>query len=186
MTTITNTPTASDIASDPSPADTKQLRKVRKVLAKKSFATVATTSPAGRPHVAGVLYDEVDGALWIHTMRTSRKARSIAANPHVAVTVPFRKLPAGPPYTVHFQGTARLVDMDDREASSLVAAGRLKKISAHGALDEPDGVFVRIEPNSTVHTYGLGANPIALIRDPLHTGANTVRLDADATPETVR
>ncbi|MDG1266922.1 MAG: pyridoxamine 5'-phosphate oxidase family protein, partial [Ilumatobacter sp.] len=59
----------------------KQLRKVRKVIDSKTFATLATVSPAGRPHVAGVLYEAADSALWVHTMRSSRKARSIAANP---------------------------------------------------------------------------------------------------------
>ena len=173
MTTTTTpspTPTTDEAAR-------KQLRKVRKVIASKTFATLATTSPAGRPHVSGVLYDEVDGALWVHTMRSSRKARSIAANPHVAVAIPFRKLPAGPPYTVQFQATARLVAMDDPDVADLVAAGALKTVSAHGALDEPDGVFVRIAPGRTAHSYGLGANPIDLVRDPLHAGARTVRLD---------
>jgi hypothetical protein len=173
MTTTTAPQTSSDIGT----TDAKQLRKVRKVIDSKTFATLATTSPAGRPHVAGVLYDAADGALWVHTMRSSRKARSIAANPHVAVVIPFRKLPAGPPYTVQFQGTAELVEMDDPAVAALVAAGELAGVSGHGALDEPDGVFVRIVPNRTVHSYGLGANPIDLIRDPLHTGARTVRLD---------
>ena len=157
--------------------DQKQLRKVRKVIDSKTIATLATVSPAGRPHVAGVLYEAAGGALWVHTMRSSRKARSIAANPHVAVVIPFRKLPAGAPYTVQFQGTARLVTMNDPEVIDLIAAGELKTVSAHGALDEPDGVFIRIVPNATVHSYGLGANPIDLIRDPLHTGARTVRLE---------
>ena len=70
--------------------------------------------------MAGVLYDEADGALWVHTMRASRKARSIAANPHVAVVIPFRKLPAGPPYTVQFQATADLVEMDDPRVADLL------------------------------------------------------------------
>ena len=153
--------------------DQKQLRKVRKVIDSKTIATLATVSPAGRPHVAGVLYEAAGGALWVHTMRS----RSIAANPRVAVVIPFRKLPAGPPYTVQFQGTARLVSMNDPEVIDLIDAGELKTVSAHGALDEPDGVFVRIVPNATVHSYGLGANPIDLIRDPLHTGARTVRLE---------
>ena len=158
----------------------KQRRKVGKVLESKHFATLATTSPAGRPHVAGVLYDEADGALWVHTMRSSRKARSIAANPHVAVVIPFRKLPAGPPYTLQFQGTAQLVDMHDPQVADLIARGELKTVSAHGTLDEPDGVFVRIVPNGTVHSYGLGVNPVELIRDPLHSGARSVRLEQPA------
>jgi hypothetical protein len=170
MTTNTIIPAMPD-------TDPKQLRKVRKVIASKSFVTLATTSPAGRPHVAGVLYDEAHDALWVHTMRSSRKARSVVANPHVAVCIPCRKLPAGPPYTVHFQATARLVAMDDPEVVALVAAGELRTVSAHGTLDEPDGVFVRIVPNGTLHSYGLGANPLELIRDPLHSGARTVRFD---------
>jgi len=173
MTTTTETPTTPNSPTD----DPKQLRKVRKAIESRTFATLATTSPAGRPHVAGVLYDEVGGALWVHTLRSSRKARSIAANPHVAVCIPFRKLPAGPPYTVQFQATARLVEMGDPEVLDLIAAGELKTVSAHGALAEPDGVFVRIVPNGTVHSYGLGANPIDLIRDPLHAGARSVHLD---------
>ena len=180
ITSTTTTPTTDTPAGATDEAARKQLRKVRKVIASKTFATLATTSPAGRPHVSGVLYDEVGGALWVHTMRSSRKARSIAANPHVAVTIPFRKLPVGPPYTVQFQATAELVDMDEPEVVDLVAAGALETVSAHGALDEPDGVFVRITPGRTVHSYGLGANPIDLMRDPLHTGARTVHLDDEA------
>ena len=172
MTTLTQAPTTGDV-------DLKQLRKVRKVIASKSFVTLASTSPAGRPHVAGVIYDSSDGALWVHTMRSSRKARNIDANPHVAICIPFRKLPAGPPYTVQFQATARVVEMDDSEVVGLIRAGRLKTVSAHGALEEPDGVFVRIVPNGTVHSYGLGANPVDLVRDPLHTGARTVTLDPE-------
>ena len=102
---MTTTPTAPAITSsapaseDPRgrDADPKQLAKVRHVLRSRNFATLATTSPKGWPHVAGVLYDAVDDELWLHTLRSSRKARSIEANPRVAVCVPFRKLPAGPP-----------------------------------------------------------------------------------------
>lgn len=175
MTSTTTIPPTTNPASFAEP-DAKQLAKVRRTIHTKSFATLATTSPAGRSHAAGVIYDEVDGELWVHTMRSSRKARSIAANPHVAICIPFRKLPAGPPYTVHFQATAQLVDMGDRGVLDLLEAGELDSISGHGALDEPDGVFLRITPNDVVHSYGLGANPIELIRDPLHTGARSVSL----------
>ena len=36
---------------------------VQRELAKRSFLTLATVSASQRPHVAGVLYVEVDGAL---------------------------------------------------------------------------------------------------------------------------
>lgn len=178
MTTTLHTPDTPTPDTDTTvdiPAD-----DVIRVIAKRSFATVATTSPAGWPHVAGVVYDSVVGRtgpeLWIHTMRSSRKGRNVAANPRAAVCIPFRRLPAGPPFTVQFQADAELVAMDDPAVLALLDAGELGHVSGHGALDEPDGVFVRLRPRGPVHTYGLGVSALALIRDPLHVGAGTVDL----------
>ena len=154
--------------------DEKQKKLVRKAITKSSFATLATASSGGLPHVAGVVYDVVNGELWIHTLRTSRKARSIAANGRAAVCIPYRKLPVGPPYTVHFQADAQVVEMDSPEIQRLLDAGKLKSISGHGALEMPDGCFVRITPRSTVHSFGPGAKVIDLIRDPLGSGARSV------------
>ena len=152
----------------------KHLAKVLRTIRKRSFATLATTSARGNPHVAGVVYDTHDGSLWIHTERTSRKARNIDANPSIAVCIPLRRLPVGPPYTLHFQAHAELVEMDAPIARSLVEAGELGRISGHGALEMPDGVFIRLNPTGRVHSYGLGENPIDLARDPLGVGARTV------------
>ena len=85
-----------------------------------------------------------------------------------------RRLPVGPPFTVQFQATAHLVAMDSPEIETLVTAGRLGEITGHGELDEPDGVFIRIDPKQRVHTYGIGVSALALARDPLHVGARTV------------
>jgi hypothetical protein len=139
-------------------------------------ATLATTSPAGRPHAAVVLYDAVDGVLWSSTMRTSRKGRNVAACPYVAVTVPFRRLPIGPPFALHFQATASVVERDDPELRRLADAGSLPTVTGHGELDDPDGVFVRITPLGTVHSYGLGVRLLDLLRDPLHAGGRSVVL----------
>lgn len=176
MTTTTTTPQPFLAPADPRTTDPVQLAKVRRVLRTRSFATLATTSPRSWPHVAGVLYDAVDTELWVHTTRSSRKARNVADNPHVAVCVPFRKLPAGPPYTLQFQATAELVAMDDPRIVELLHAGRLPTVSGHGALDMPDGVFLRVVPNGVVHSYGLGENPVRLVRDPLNSGARSVHL----------
>lgn len=151
--------------------------RLRKAIAKKSFCTLATTSPASRAHSAGVVYVWADGALWIHAERTSRKARSIAANPHVGICIPFRRLPVGPPYTIHFQGRAEILDMHDPVAQALVDAGRLKKIAGHGALDMPEGCFLRIQPTGTIHSFGPGVRALDLVRDPLNSGARSVRFD---------
>ena len=94
--------------------------KVLKAIAKRSFATLSTTSPAHRPHVAGVLYEAVGTTMYVNTLGISRKARNVAANPQVAVAIPIRRLPAGPPSTVHFQGTADVLDVDDPEIRALI------------------------------------------------------------------
>ncbi len=162
--------------SDPGFDSSRQRSRVAKAIATKTFCTLATTSPAGRPHVAGVIYEYAGGRLWVHTMRTSRKARSIAANPHVAICIPYRRLPVGPPYTIQFQARAEIVEMDDPVVRRLLDDGKLKEISGHGALDMPDGCFLSIEPGENIHSYGTGVPTLDLIRDPLTTGGRTVRI----------
>ena len=157
--------------------DPKQRQRVRRAIDKKSYAVISTVSEAGFPHAAGVVYDSVDSVLYLHTMRTSRKARNVMANPRVGVVIPVRRLPVGPPFALQFQATAEVLDMDDPEIVALVRAGQLKKTSGHGALDEPDGCFIRITPKTTIHSYGIGVSTVGVIRDPLHVGARSVKID---------
>jgi len=144
---------------------------IRKILTKRSFCTLSTTSPQQRPHAAGVVYIWANNALWVHTLRSSRKGRNIAANDRVGICVAFRKLPVGPPFTIHFQASACLVDMQSSEALALVEAGELNAITE---LDMKDGCFVRITPRGTVHSFGPGARILDLIRNPLESGARSV------------
>lgn len=143
---------------------------VRRLLAKRSFATVASVSERGRPHVAGVLYALADDALWISTERGSRKARNVDANPHVAVDVPVRRLPVGPPANIHFQSRAELLTAADPRVRARLDAGDLRSITGHGELDLPDGCFVRIPLPARMHTYGIGMSLVQLARDPLACG----------------
>lgn len=170
-----NQPTI-DLASDHE-ADQRHAEKLLKIINKRSFCTLASTSEANRSHSAGVVYQAVDGDLWVHTTGSSRKARNVGTTGHVGVGLAFRRLPVGPPYTIHFQSTARLVPMDDPEVTALIETGRLGRISGHGALTMKDGCFIKIDRPRSLHSYGPGANVIALIRDPLNNGARSVRLD---------
>ena len=140
---------------------------VRDAVADSWFCTLATTSAEGRPHVAGVLYALVDRDLYVHTDRTSRKARNIVANPNVAVCVPVGAAPGAPPNTVSLQATAALVAPDDAEITSLIAGGRLAAITSHGELERPDTCFVRITPGRRVVAYGIGVSEAELAADPL-------------------
>ena len=90
--------------------------------------------------------------------------------------IPFRRLPVGPPFTIHFQATAELVADDSDEVEDLLARGHLRSLTGHGELDLPDGCFVRLTPTGNVHSFGPGAKVLDLARDPIGTGMATVRL----------
>jgi hypothetical protein len=129
---------------------------------------LATSSEANRPHVVGVLYAAVGRLLYVSTLQTSVKARNIRANPRVAVCIPVRRFPVGPPFHVAFQGRAELSSRDDPRVVPLLEGRRLKPITSHGELDDPDSCFVIITPGRRVASYGLGVPVRQLLRDPLH------------------
>jgi hypothetical protein len=144
-------------------------RAVTKALGRTSFMTLATASPAGRPHAAGVLYAAAGGSLYVNTNIKSHKARNIDGNANVAACIAVRRLPIGPPATIMFQGTATVLDRDDGDLSGLLDSGALKRITSHGELDDPDNWFVRITPRGRVNTFGVGVSLATLIRQPLAT-----------------
>lgn len=135
---------------------------------KRTFATLASSSPIGQPHVAGVLYELVGTDLWLNTMRQSRKAKNIETNDRVGVTIPVRRIPVGPPSTIQFQGTAEVFARDSTEVMNLVNRGQLKSITSHGELELDGTCFIRVTPKRRIHTYGLGLSLMKLIRDPLN------------------
>jgi hypothetical protein len=153
--------------------------QVRNQLTKRSFATLATVSPAGMPHVAGVLYELVNDTMYINTLQTSRKARNIRANGQAAICVIVRRLPVGPPSTIHFQTTAELLDLDAPDILPLLAAGQLKTLTGHGELDLPNGCFLSVKLAPKLLTYGLGMSLRTLIKNPLDAGGR-VELEPQA------
>lgn len=145
----------------------KQQQTVRRTIARRSFATLGTSSASRHTLVAGVLYVEVDGALYVTTSGSSAKVRHIRENPRVAVCIPVRSYPLFPPFCVQFQGRATLHAPDDPAVAALLTSGRLEKITSHGELDHPDTCLVRIPLPRRISTYGLGVPIRTLLRDPL-------------------
>ncbi len=150
---------------------------------------LATVSPAGRPHVAAAIYEHVAGRLYISTISTSRKARNVADESHVALVIPVRRLPVGaPPSTIQFQATAALLAVDSDEIVALSSDGRLGAITGHGELELPDSCMIRIDLPQRIHTYGLGLSLWELARNPLG-GSGEVVLDGlrdDRSEELIR
>ena len=172
-----STPLPTQTTSEPrQPASRTSPEKLRRILTKRHFCTLATASADGSPHIVGVAYQYIDGYLYMATGAYSKKARNIKANYRVAVHIPVRQYPVGPPWSVQFQGTASVLDRDDPEIVRLLEAGRLKRITQFGVLKEPDVCFLKIKPARKIHTYGLGLSLVEVIRDLAH-GDRTVVLD---------
>src|ERR1700730_6617952 len=145
-----------------------QRKRVERAIERSSFCTLATVSQANRPHVVGVLYAAVKGLLYVSTLQSSVKARNIRTNPRVAVCIPVRRFPVGPPFHVALQGQAELCPRQDARIDRLLKARRLKTITSHGELDDPDSWLLIITPGRRVATYGLGVPVRQLMRDPVH------------------
>ena len=59
MTKIAEVSSSSSTAN----VDPAQARRITKILARRSFCVLATTSPTGHSHAAGVVFDWADGAM---------------------------------------------------------------------------------------------------------------------------
>lgn len=156
MPTSTNQPTFDQA---------RQLRIVRRVMTRRSFCVLATSSAANRPHTAGLLYAAVGFDIYLLTGADTVKARNIRENPRVAVCIPVRTFPFAPPMAVQYQGTAQILAIDDPEMEPLLKNGRLKKITRLGAMESPGALFIRVRPGPRITTYGLGLSIITLMRD---------------------
>lgn len=179
MTPHTTAHSAADTTHDSGSPTTEialDWHDIGRTISRRSFATLATVSPSGRPHAVAVMYAEVDGVLYMSAERTSRKARNIAASPHVFVQISVRRMPFGaPPSSIQFAATAELLPTDHPDVQALVAAGRLGAITGHGELDLPEACIIEITPGAKIHTYGLGMSLRALAKDPMHAGATIHR-----------
>lgn len=137
-----------------------------KTIARRSFCTLATASAANVPHVVGVRYAVVDGALYVTMFDDSVKVRNIRQNPRVAVCIPARKIPMFPPFAVQFQGRAELLARDNAEIVRLFEAGAFKRIISKADFENPQTCFARVVPGRRVSTYGLGVSLLQIVRDP--------------------
>ena len=81
-------------------------------VAKESFAVISHVTPTGEPRSSGVLYKVLGRRLYLAVAPDGWKARHIAADGRVAVTVPVRRggilslVAPIPPATISFHGTA--------------------------------------------------------------------------------
>ena len=86
--------------------------QVWRAVARASFAVLSHLTPGGEPRSSGVVYKASGRKLFVAVAPGSWKARHVAADGRVAVTVPVRRggilslVAPIPPATVSFHGTA--------------------------------------------------------------------------------
>jgi hypothetical protein len=131
-------------------------------LAKASFAVVSYTTPAGEPRSSGVVYALTDHRMYVVVAVDSWKARHIAVNGKVSVTVPVRRgglmslvFPI-PPETISFSGSAVVHEgrAVPEALTRLVPPERLEHCRV-----------IEIRPEGHFVTYGVGV-PLLRMRVP--------------------
>lgn len=133
--------------------------EVWQTVEKELFAVVGMVNAASEARTAGLVYIVRDRKLYVATGRDTWKARHMAANPHVSVTIPIAKRVPIMPWlkipqaTITFQGTARVFPA--AEASPEL----LRALFQHKADDHEmvaGSCIVEITPVGEFVTYGVG------------------------------
>lgn len=129
-------------------------------LAKASFAVLGHVTPAGEPRSSGVVYAVAERRMYVVVADDSWKARHIAANGHVAVTVPVRRggilsliFPI-PPATISFHASALVHPAGEPRDQPLPAQlAALIPPERRGASH-----IIEIQPVGEFLTYGIGVS----------------------------
>ncbi len=133
--------------------------EVWQTIERELFAVVGMVSAASEARTAGLVYIVRDRKLYLATGADTWKARHMAANPHVSVTIPIAKRVPVMPWlkipqaTITFQGAARVFPA--AEASPEV----LRALFQHKADDREmvaGSCVVEITPVGEFVTYGVG------------------------------
>ncbi len=148
--------------------------QLKKIISRRSYCTLASATPDGKPHAVGIMYKFVDGAFYFATGSDTKKAKNVQRNPNVAICIPVRKYPVGPPFSIQFTGTAASLSREDAEIVALLKAGKLKSITGFGVLNEPDLCFIKVKPAPKIHTYGIGVPLRELLKAPAHADRTVV------------
>ena len=142
--------------------------QVWQAIEKEVFAVLGMVSAHDEARTVGVVYTVNGRKLYIATGKDTWKARHIAANPNVSLTIPiakripfmpWMKIPAA---TVTFSGSACLLTPVETPAGVLQALFR-------GMVEDKERlagmVVIEVTPEKDFVTYGVGV-PLMTMRDP--------------------
>lgn len=135
---------------------------------KELFAVLGMVTANNEARTVGVVYIVRNHRLYIGTDADSWKARHIAANPHVSITVPIAKripfmpwikIPAA---TITFSGTARLLPAAETPTEIIHALFRGLAVDEEKLAET---CLIEVTPEKEFVTYGVGI-PLMQMRYP--------------------
>ena len=141
--------------------------QVWRQIAEASFAVLSHVTSSGEPRSSGIVYRTRGRRLYVAVAPGSWKARHVAVNGKVSVTVPVRRggvlalLMPIPPATVSFHGHAIVHPAGSPEVGPLLdELGSLLP-----AERRTSAAIIEIVPEGAFVTYGIGVS-LAKMRDP--------------------
>ena len=136
-------------------------QQVWQAIEKEIFAVIGMVTAKNEARTVGVVYIVQDQKLYIGTGINSWKARHIAANSAVSITVPIAKripimpwikIPAA---TITFSGKARVLPANEAAEPILRAAFR---DLADDAAQMSESCLIEVTPEKEFITYGVGVS----------------------------
>ena len=146
---------------------------IEKKVRKKVFGVFSTIDSKNRPHSTGVVFaippSEYPFAFYMITSTKSAKVRNIRRNPATSfvVTFPHYYLRFAPTFYTMFRGTSEILPVED-EVFHVAFSQKMvtRKALKEDILEMGDNCVIRLVPEPTVFCFGLGINPLKLIRNP--------------------
>ena len=139
--------------------------QVWRAIARASFAVLSHVTPGGEPRSSGVVYKASDRRLVVAVAPGGWKARHIAADGRVAVTVLVRRggilslMAPIPPATISFHGTAVVHPAGSPQARSVLdELGSLVPANRRAS-----ACVIEIIPVGAFRTFGLGVSLRAML-----------------------
>jgi len=139
--------------------------QVWRAIDRSSFAVLSYVTPAGEPRSSGVVYKTSGRSLVVAVEPGSWKARHVAADGRVSVTVLVRRggilslMAPIPPATISFHGAAVV-----HQAGSPAARGLLDELGSLVPVERwPTACVIEITPVGAFRTFGIGVSLRAML-----------------------
>lgn len=134
-------------------------------LEKQLFAVLGMVTAQQEARTVGVVYVVHQRKLYITTRKDTWKARHLAQNPHVSLTVPIaRRIPflpwiKIPAATITFPGRARLLSVDEVPADLLAKLYRGLELEPE---IRQETAVIEVQPEKSFVTYGVGVSTMTM------------------------